>query len=300
MKWIRRIGLVVVLLLLVVGVGAASVYVMSESRLSEAYALPDEAPLAAVSDSAALARGQHLAVSIAKCVDCHGDNLGGGVVIDAPPLGHVEATNLTTGRGGVLAAYDDAALERAIRHGVAIDGRNLLIMPSRDYNHLSDEDVAALIAYLRSRPAVDQVRGRSTIGPVIRAMWVAGKAQPASSTIIAHAAPHLRVTPLGNTETAGRYIAENGCAGCHGDGYSGGAIPGTPPDWKPASNLTPTGIGHYSLADFSRILREGKRPDGTVVDTLMPVKATRHMSDEEIESVFKFLRTVPSKPFGRR
>jgi mono/diheme cytochrome c family protein len=300
MKWIRRIGIVLGVLVLVVVVGAASVYAMTQNKLGKRYNVPAEPALAAVSDSASLARGEHVATALAKCVDCHGDDLGGGTVIDDPAVAHVEATNLTAGQGGVLSSYDDVALERAIRHGVGSDGRNLLIMPSKDYHNLSDDDVAALIAYIRSRPAVSRTHQASTIGPVIRMLWATGKADPTGSAVIKHDDPHAKTTPVGNTEVAGQYIAVNGCAGCHGDGYSGGPIPGTPPDWKPAANLTPTGIGRYSLADFQRILREGKRPDGSVVDSLMPVRATSRMTDEEIEAVYKFLKTVPAKEFGNR
>ena len=191
MKWIRRTGIALLVLVLVVGAAAASVYEMSERRLTTQYAVKPEAPVAVVVDSAVLDRGAHLATALVKCVDCHGDDLGGGIVIDAPPIGHVEATNLTSGKGGVLARYNDALLERAIRHGIANDGRNLLIMPSRDYNHLSDTDIAALIAYIRSRPPVDREHAPSTIGPVIRALWVAGKVIPANAALIAHDAPHL-------------------------------------------------------------------------------------------------------------
>ena len=301
MKWIRRIGIVVGVIILAVAIGAGSVYAITGSRLSQKYVVPDEPPLAAATgDQVLIARGEHIATSIAKCADCHGADLGGGIVIDAMPIGHVEATNLTTGKGGVLASYSDATLERAIRHGIGIDGRNLVLMPSADYHNLSDADVEAVIAYIRSRPQVDREHQPSTVGPLLRTLWVAGKMVPIGAATIRHDAPHMKVTPVGNNVNAGRYIAVNGCAGCHGATYSGGPIPGTPPDWKPTANLTPTGIGHYSLADFTRVLREGLRPGGTVVDTLMPVKATKLMSDDEIESVYKFLKTLPPKAFGLR
>jgi mono/diheme cytochrome c family protein len=299
MTWIRRIGLVLGVLVAVVALGAASIYAMSESKLSTKYTVPAEAVLPAA-DAAMLARGEHVATALAKCVECHANDLGGGTVINDPPIGHVEATNLTTGKGGVLAQYDDARLERAIRHGIGYDGRNLLIMPSDEFHHLSDNDVAAVISYIRSRPAVDREHAPASVGPVIRALWAAGKVFPATAARIAHDAPHLKSTPLGNDAKAGEYIATNGCAGCHGQGYSGGAIPGAPPGWKPAANITPTGIGKYSLADFTRVLRDGMRPSGVAVDTLMPVRATRRMTDEEIEAVYNFLRTVPAKQYGGR
>ena len=91
-----------------------------------------------------------------------------------------------------------------------------------------------------------------------------------------------------------------GCTGCHGPTLSGGHIPGTPPSWKPASNLTPRGIGSWTEADFTRALREGVRPNGTPIDTLMPWRLTRQMSDDEIRGLYAFLKTVPAKEFGGR
>lgn len=300
MPWIRRISLVLGVMVAVVALGAASVYAMSEKKLSAKYTVRPEPPLTTTADAAVLERGRHVATAIAKCVECHANDLGGGTVIDAPPIGHVEATNLTTGKGGVLSRYDDVALERAIRHGIGHDGRNLLIMPSDEYHNLSDDDVAAVIAYLRSRPAVDREHAPASVGPVIRMMWVAGKAYPAPVERIAHDAPHRRSTPVGDNAAAGEYIAANGCSGCHGQTYSGGPIPGAPPEWKPAANITPAGIGSYTPADFTRLLREGVRPSGVAVDTLMPIRATRFMTDEEINAVYKFLKTVPAKAYGGR
>ncbi len=300
MTWLRRVGMLFVGVLVLALAGAATVYGMSERRMSARYTVKPESPVRVMASAEQLARGEHVAKALAKCTDCHQPDFGGGMVVDAKPIGRVEATNLTIGKGGVLSGYDDAALERAIRHGIASDGRNLLIMPSAEYNNLADDDIAALIAYLRSLPGVDREHQPARIGPVLRALWVTGKLVPAPAEEIRHDAPHRAVAPRGNSVEHGRYIASNGCTGCHGTGFSGGPIPGTPPDWKPAANITPTGIAHYSLADFARIMREGRRPDGSVVDTLMPIKATKLMSDEEIESVYRFLKTVPPKPYGNR
>ena len=92
-----------------------------------------------------------------------------------------------------------------------------------------------------------------------------------------------------------------GCKGCHGPTLSGGPIPGTPPEWKPAANLTPTGIGHYTEKDFFAALREGKRPSGTTIDTTyMPVRWTKLMTDDETRAVFMYLKTVAPKAYGGR
>jgi mono/diheme cytochrome c family protein len=91
------------------------------------------------------------------------------------------------------------------------------------------------------------------------------------------------------------------CTGCHGPGLSGGPIAGGPPDWPPAANLTPTGLGHYTEADFIRALREGVRPGGVPIDAAMPVaRITRHMTDVELRALYAYLRSVPPRPYGSR
>jgi hypothetical protein len=82
--------------------------------------------------------------------------------------------------------------------------------------------------------------------------------------------------------------------------YGGGAIPGGPPDWPAPANLTPTGIGHYTQDGFVSALRTGKRPDGTEINPFMPINATKLMTDVEIVAVYKYLQTLPPKPFGAR
>ena len=100
----------------------------------------------------------------------------------------------------------------------------------------------------------------------------------------------------------GEYVVHS-CAGCHGAGYSGGKIPGMPPSFPQAGNITPdeaTGIGGWSEADFIRALREGVRPDGTKLDPFMPVQLTKHMTDTELKAAYLYLRSVPAKPKGSR
>ena len=75
--------------------------------------------------------------------------------MDDPLLARIVPPNLTRGRGGVGATFTDADFVRAIRHGVDPSGRQLLIMPSDDYNHFSDADLGAIIAYVRSLPPIN-------------------------------------------------------------------------------------------------------------------------------------------------
>ena len=111
--------------------------------------------LGALPESVDVAEGARL-TTINGCRDCHGEDLAGRVFIDAPPF-LVVAPNLTTGAGGVAAAYRTAAdWDRAIRYRIRPDGRGLLpMMPSENYHYMSDEDLAGIIAYLRSAPPID-------------------------------------------------------------------------------------------------------------------------------------------------
>lgn len=301
MSWRRRLGLVLVVLVVLLAAGAGTVYGVSQSRLARSYADVPAHPVPVPTGAEAIARGAHIARAVIKCVDCHKADLGGGTVVDDPAIGTVAATNITAGAGGVLAQYTDADLERAIRHGVGRDGRGLWVMPSYEVHQLTDEDLGALIAYLRSVAPVERTVLPRRLGPVGRALYLGGQLPLIDAARINHAAPHpARLAPAPTAEY-GRYAARvGGCFGCHGEGLSGGPIPGGPPDWKPASNITPTGLQGYDEAAFTTLLRTGLRPSGTPVDTLMPWRYTKDLTDDEVKALWAFLRTVPPREFGGR
>jgi hypothetical protein len=69
---------------------------------------------------------------------------------------------------------------------------------------------------------------------------------------------------------------------------------------KPASNLTRTGIGTWTDADFLKALREGIRPGGTAIDSAMPWKQSGLMTDPEIHAVWLYLKSVPARKYGKR
>ena len=259
-------------------------------------------PLTVVTDSPALVRGEHLARVIMKCVDCHGSDFGGmDPMADAGPLGIVRGPNLTAGEGGVIARYDDAALARAIRHGVKFDGTPILIMPAGAYLTASDPDVAAVVAYLRSLPRVDRVIPQSNITALGRFLYGVGQFPIVEADLVDHSVEPLPPMVAAPTIEYGKYLADiGGCTGCHGPGLSGGKIPGTPPDWKPATNISPEGLKGWTEADFVRALKEGVRPNGTPIDTLMPWRVTRRMDSTEMRAVWLFVQSMPPKAYGGR
>lgn len=101
----------------------------------------------------------------------------------------------------------------------------------------------------------------------------------------------------------GRYVAQV-CTGCHGAHFSGGKIPGTPPSWPAASNLTAasdSAMARYaSVEQFKTMFRTGKRPDGSAVSEIMPFKSLAHMNDAELDALFAFLKSLDARPSGQR
>lgn len=298
-KILRAVAWVVGVAVVLIVIAGCTLYFTSQRKLDRKWSVAAH-PVSIPTDSLALERGRHMAVAISKCADCHGADFGGAQFIDEAPVARLYATNLTRGKGGIGAAYSDRDWERAIRHAVRPNGDGLLFMPSLEYQWLTDEDLAALIAYLKSVPPVDREPVPNSIGPIARVLYMKGDLDLVPAEQVNHER-HPAAVPMAVSVEYGRYLANvGGCTGCHGPGLSGGKIPGTPPDWKPAANLTPAGIGTYTEEDFFRALREGMRPGNVPIDTLMPVRATKQMTDDEIRALWLYLKTVPAKPFGGR
>ena len=277
-------------------VTAGGVYGVSESRYRKAYPIVEQ-PVVVAGDSAAIARGKHIAESFGGCNDCHGDNLAGKEMINDPAIGRVHSANLTSGKGGVARSVTDVQLARAIRHGIGKDDRALKIMPSSDFMNLSDQDLGALISYLRSLPPVDNETPLPTVGPVGRALYLAGQLPFLHAERIDHARPHVAAVTPSRTAEYGSYIASIGCKGCHGASLAGGKIVDAPPGWPWAANLTPAGnTKDWTEQDFRRLLREGKRPNGTSVNEVMPWRMTKQLTDDEIGALVLYLRTLPPTP----
>jgi mono/diheme cytochrome c family protein len=293
-RWLTRIGVALGALVVLLLVAAVAVYAASERRVRKQYAITPNA-LAIPTDSTSIARGRHLAQAIGMCVECHGEQLDGQVMIDGP-LGRVAARNLTRGTGGSGALLTDADFVRAIRHGVGRNGRALMIMPAQDYVHFTDADLAAVIAYVKSVPPSDNALPDSRLGPLGRGLLVAGKLPVFPAERIDHAAASPAPVPEGTTEY-GAYIARIACMGCHGPALAGGRIEAGDPSWPPSSNLTVAGpLKSWSETDFVTLLRTGKRPNGVPVNGAMPWKKAGRMTDEEIHALWLYLRSIPGRP----
>jgi cytochrome c553 len=295
-KLVRRLGIVVGAILLLIVLTGAALYMMSGRALDKTWEVTST-PLVIPNDSASLELGRHLATARLMCTDCHGPDLSGRVVIDGMPFGRFVASNLTP--GGVGASYTDADWVRALRHGIRPTGKSLLFMPSDVFTELGTEDLAAVIAYVKSVPAVTNSLPITELGPVGRLLVATNKAPLVMARLIDHDAPIRGMPPRGETIDYGRYlVSTGGCLVCHGKNLSGGKFAGGPED-PPAANLTPTGIGEWTEADFFRAFREGKRPNGTDIKPFMPWPSMGKMTDSELRAIHLYLKTVPGRPYGQ-
>jgi len=261
-----------------------------------------EVPVAAVAlreDAASVSRGRYLFLS-RGCTECHGTNGAGREFINDGKGMRVRAPNITPGAGSAVAGYGADDWTRTIRHGVKPDGHPALIMPSEDYNRLTDDDLASLVAYLRRMPAVDAPGALLQLPLPVKALYAAGVVRDAAEKIDHHQPPS---TPVPDAPTAvhGAYVA-NACIGCHGANLSGGKIPGAPPDWPAAANLTPAPGGALARYPdekaFAEMLRSGRRPDGSAVSLVMPFIALKELNDTDVQALYLHLKSLPAAAGG--
>jgi cytochrome c553 len=298
-KFFKWLGIGVAVLVGLIAIALTTVYAISSSRMSKPYKV-DVKPVPIPSDSASIEQGKHIAITRA-CIDCHGENFGGRTIVDGPFfVGYIHGPNITRGKGGRGGNLKDIDWVRALRHGVSSDGRALVVMPSEKYYHLNDEDLGCLIAYLKSLPPVDNTMPETSLGALIRTLYVAGEIQMAAE-MIDHTGPRPTSPPVSVSVEYGHYMSHT-CTGCHGKGFAGGAIPGAPPDWKPAANITSAGnLGKWSETDFIRTLRTGTTPEGLKLEPKdMPWPTFAQMTDTELRALYLYLRSVPAKPTGSR
>ena len=236
------------------------------------------------------------------CSECHGKDGAGRVVVEEPGGIYVRSPDITSAKVSMVANYTEADWVRAIRHGVDPAGRALLIMPSEDFNRMNDGDLAALVAYVRSLPPGKGTLGEVRLPTIVRALYGAGVFKD-SSEKIDHKLPPAPAIAVGETPEHGGYVAAM-CAGCHGHSLSGGPIPAAPPDWPPASNLTPgegTVMARYPTPDaFAAMLRGGKRPDGTAVSKVMPFETLGALNDTDVKALHAYLKTLPPLKTGQQ
>jgi mono/diheme cytochrome c family protein len=243
-------------------------------------------------DQASIARGKHLVEAVAVCTICHGVNLGGKLAFQDAFLGRGYTSNLTGGRGGVGRVYTDADWVRSIRYGVRPDGHGIPFMPSDYFNKISDTDLGAIIAYLKSLPPVDNERTRVEIKLPARLLIDLG----VFGDLVRAAKIDFQAARPKPSDNQGEYLVDvGGCTFCHGPGLIGGQ--GPEPGAPRGTNLTASGpLSHWSLSDFRNTMRNGVDPQGHAINPkYMPWLAYRNMTDDEFQAIWLYLRSLPAQ-----
>lgn len=289
------------LAVLAVGLGATAGAAMLLSQRKMNRVLDVNVPsINLASLDASQERGEYLFLT-RGCSECHGGNGEGRLLIDDPSSGfYVFTPNISRGGGGAAATYSDTDWIALLRHGLKPSRTPVFVMPSEDYAQMADEDVAALVSYIRSLPASPERKAEFRIPLLLKALYAFGVSTDAAEKIDHNKPAPARVPE--DSHSQGEYIAKT-CAGCHGQGLAGGKIPGAPPSWPAAANLTSAADGamtrYTSVEQFREMMRSGKRVDGTPI-AVMPFESLRAMSDTELDAVFGFLKTLPPKASGTR
>lgn len=263
---------------------------------------------AAASAETAIERGDYLANSILACGNCHtprgpdgpiaGKALAGGNPFEAPPFS-VFSSNITPDRGTGVGEWSDAELKTAIVEGERPDGVPLApIMPSAFYHVMLPADLDALVAYLRSVPAVANEVPPPVYRQIVRAAPPPGFEKPPTAADLA--------TPEGR----GKYLVGIGhCMECHttrgphgepefatGLGAGGMEFPG-PWGTSVAANITSSkakGLGDWTDAEIARAITHGVSRDGRKLKPPMAFPYYARLKPDDVAAIVAYLRTVPA------
>jgi mono/diheme cytochrome c family protein len=263
-----------------------------------------------------LERGRYLFNHAIACIDCHSghDNAspdhpvlanmqGAGEVMPFDDLpGRVVASNLTPDPDTGAGTWTDDQLARAIREGIGHDGRTLFpMMPYEHYRHMSDEDLASIVVYIRSLTPVRNPLPKTEIIFPVR--------------YLIRSVPEPITTPVSPPDPAdqlqrGSYLVNvAGCIDCHtpmdkgqplpGMDYAGGQVFSGKWGRTVSANITPdpSGIGYYDEALFIQVFRTGY-VKARKLDALMPTEQYKGITDDDLKAMFAYLRTL--KPVKHR
>lgn len=298
---LKKLALILGTLVGLIGLAVVALYGLGQYRLNRTYTVDPES-ITLPTDSASLLEGQRI-FRYRGCEACHGEGLEGLVYLDNPALGQVITPNLTSGAGGIGNERTEIDLLRAVRHGLGPDGKPLLFMPSTEFYFLSERDLGAVLSYIRSVPPLDNQPDPSQLSSTgFIAMNLTREITFLPAELIPHDSPPPDPPEPGLTAEYGEYLSLS-CPVCHGLVLSGGEIPGFPPEWPAAGNLT-MGAGSrlpfWGQEGFIDILRDGEKHGRAIHPDYMPWTSYRYMTDLELRAVYTYLLSLEPKPYGNR
>ena len=283
---IRRVVWALGVVTALVFLGFAAVFGVSEWKL-RSFSDPPPLSVSIPGDSASLALGRHL-TRTRGCFGCHGQQLEGRVFDEEWPwVRRAVAPNLARH----AREHPPETLARAIRGGVGHDGRALWSMPSYNFKHLTDNEVAAIVGFLRSAEVVDgEPLPRPSLG--WRARWALASGRESHMAQWGDEVPDL---VLGADDdpalVRGERLAMTSCNECHGLDLRGSWMDGdiAPPDLAI--------VAGYPWDDFQTLMRTGVPRDGRDLGLMGVVARDRFASftELEVEELYGFLQTLPER-----
>ncbi len=253
-----------------------------------------------------LDRGKYLVESIAGCGNCHtpqgpngplpGMALAGGLVMKDPTFTAVSA-NITPDPETGIGKWTDAQISVAIREGRRPDGS--LIgppMPFQQYRSLSDNDLAAIVSYLRTVPPVKNAVARTKYPFPLPPAWgppVGKIPDVAQNDPVAYG--RYLAGPMGHCIECHSAPDQKGVPDTRNALGAGGMVFLGPWGESTSSNITPTNLKRYSDAALKKIIATGVRPDGSHLKPPMGVPYYAKMTEHDLNALIAYLRTLPAK-----
>jgi len=288
-KWI---GIVLGSLVGLVLVAGAVMVFIGNTRLNRTYEFPPS-NITIPTDEASIAYGKHRAQTL--CEGCHGTDLSGIVNwFDAGPLGTIDSANLTSGNGGIGQEYtSDQDYINAIRHGIDPEGKPIFMPAVVSTSNLSDEDLSAIIAYVKSVPPVDRQTNGHQFKPLAKIMLAAGMLGQLPVEEVSHET-HITAPERAVSVDYGEYLVNtNDCRVCHGPQLNGGQFPDPTVDLI-TPNLTMGGeLGFWTEGEFVNTIQTGITPSGHQLSEDMPWKDYSYMTDDELKAIYSYLQSLP-------
>jgi mono/diheme cytochrome c family protein len=289
---IKWMGIVLGSLIGLVFIAGIVLFMVGNARLNKTYDFPSS-NIIVPTDEASIEFGRHRVQTL--CAGCHGEDLGGIVNwFNADGLGTIDSANLTAGEGGIAREYtSDEDYVGAIRHGIDPKGKPIFMNAVVSTAYLSNEDLGAIIAYLKTIPPVDRKSDRYHFTPMAKILFAAGLFPALPVETVSHqtqiAAPERGVS----VEYGGYLVDTNDCRVCHGETLAGGPFPD--PTIKLISpNLTPGGqVGFWSEEDFITAMRTGIKPGGYSFSEHMPWQVYKLFTDDELKAIYLYLQSLP-------
>jgi len=246
------------------------------------------------------ARGKYLA-DLLHCFACHSEEdlekpghppvigkKGAGALMFKSDSVHLYSPNITPDIKTGIGSLTDDMIARAIREGVGYDDRALEFMPWQAFRGLTDEDVASIVVYLRSIPAISNEVPKRNLGSAAE-MRLAEKSYPLKVK--------LEEPDFSDPVSKGKYLASVACMGCHtgwfkrNPGAYGGGFDFEDDEHTFSRNISSdiSGIGSWSSETFINVVKTGKNE---TLNAIMPWFYFKNLTDEDVDAIYQALMTT--------